>query len=54
VKALFDSFHIRQEGARAVLSATIPGDVLRKLGESPDQVQDLETPPAPTQPTKRR
>src|ERR1700758_1578040 len=47
VKALFDSFHIRQEGARALLSATIPGEVLRKLGESPEQVQDLGTPPAP-------
>jgi len=54
VKALFDSFHIRQEGARALLSATIPGEVLRKLGESPEQVQDLGTPPAPAQPAKRR
>src|ERR1700730_12045183 len=54
VKALFDSFHIRQEGTRALLSATIPGEVLRKLGESSEQVQDLATPPAPTQPTKRR
>ena len=55
VKALFDSFHIRQEGTRALLSATIPGEVLRKLGgESAEQVQDLATPPAPAQPTKRR
>lgn len=54
VKALFDSFHIRHEGTRALLSATIPGEVLRKLGESPEQVQDLATPLAPTQPTKRR
>src|SRR6202166_962722 len=54
VKALFDSFHIRQEGTRALLSATIPGEVLRKLGESSEQVQDLATPPAPAQPTKRR
>lgn len=54
VKALFDSFHIRQEGTRAQLSATIPGEVLRKLGESPEQVQDMATPPAPAQPTKQR
>jgi hypothetical protein len=54
VKALFDSFHIRQEGTRALLSATIPGEVLRKLGESPEQVQDLGTPPAPAQPANRR
>jgi hypothetical protein len=54
VKALFDSFHIRHEGTRALLSATIPGEVLRKLGESPEQVQELATPPAPAQPEKRR
>jgi hypothetical protein len=54
VKALFDSFHIRQEGTRALLSATIPGEVLRKLGESPEQVQELGTPPATAQPEKRR
>jgi hypothetical protein len=54
VKALFDSFHIRQEGTRALLSATIPGEVLRKLGESPEQVQDMATPPAPAQREKRR
>jgi hypothetical protein len=54
VKALFDSFHIRQEGNRALLSATIPGEVLRKLGESPEQVQELGTPPAMAQPEKRR
>lgn len=54
VKALFDSFHIRQEGTRALLSATIPGEVLRKLGESPEQVQELGTPPTTVQPEKRR
>ena len=52
MKALFDSLHVRQEGTRALLSATIPGEVLRKLGESPEQVQDLPRPPAhaPAQP----
>ena len=50
VKALFDSLQVRQEGNRAVLAAVLPGPVLRKLSESPEQVQDLGTPPASTQP----
>ena len=37
VKALFESLQVRQEGSRAVLSAVLPGAVLRKLGESSDQ-----------------
>src|ERR1700730_9502612 len=34
VKALFDSLQVRQEGTHAILSAILPGGVLRKLGES--------------------
>jgi hypothetical protein len=52
VKALFDSLHVRQEGSHAVLSAILPGGVLRKMGESPEQIQDFETPSLPAQPQK--
>jgi len=54
IKALFDSLHVRQEDTRAVLSATLPGEVLRKLGDSPDQVPDPGNSPGPAQPEKRR
>jgi hypothetical protein len=54
VKALFDSLKVRQEGTRAVLSAIIPGGVLRKLGESPEQMPALGTPPASAQPDRQR
>ena len=53
VKALFDSLQVRQEGTRAILSATLPGGVLRKLGESPEQVQDLATPSQSAGPGKQ-
>ncbi len=53
VKALFDSLQVSQEGNRAVLSATLPGGVLRKLGESPEQMSAPEMPPAPAQPGRR-
>jgi len=39
VKALFDSLQVRQEANRAVLIATLPTGVFRKLVESPDQMQ---------------
>src|ERR1022692_231598 len=54
VKALFDSLQVRQEGSRAILSAILPSGVLRKLGESPEQMQDLGAPPASAQPHKAR
>jgi hypothetical protein len=37
VKAFFDSLRVRQEDSRAVLSATVPTGVLRKMVESPAQ-----------------
>src|ERR1700681_520297 len=54
VKALFDSLKVRQEGTRAVLSAIIPGGVLRKLGESPEPIPALGAPPAAPQPDRQR
>ena len=41
LKALFDSLQVKQEDKRAVLLATIPTDVLRKLAESPEQMPAL-------------
>jgi hypothetical protein len=46
VKAVFDSLKVRQEGTRAVLSAILPSGVLRKMGESQEQVPLLGTPSA--------
>ena len=37
VKALFDSLQVRQEDRRAVLLATVPTGVFKKLVESPPQ-----------------
>jgi hypothetical protein len=37
VKALFDSLQVHQENTRAVLSATLPTGIFRKLLESPSQ-----------------
>jgi hypothetical protein len=53
VKAAFDSVQVRQEGARAVLSAVLPGGVFRKLGEASDQSMEM-SPPATAQPAKSR
>lgn len=49
VKLLFDSIHVRQEDDRAVLLATVPTGVFRKLVDSPDQLPAL-TMPQPSQP----
>lgn len=38
VKAFFDSLRVKQEGTRAVLYATVPTGVLRKMVESPAQM----------------
>src|SRR5579863_8255033 len=46
VKALFDSLQVRQEASRAVLTATLPTGVFRKLMESPGPIQS----PAPSAP----
>jgi hypothetical protein len=45
VKAFFDSLGVRQEGNRAVLYATVPTSVLRKLVESPAQMPSADTVP---------
>lgn len=54
IKALFDSIVVRPEDSRAVLIATVPTGVFKKLAESPDQIPGLteptkqeEPPPAP-------
>ena len=52
VKAMFDSLQVRQEDSRAVLYATVPTGVFRKLVESPTQVPG--PPPAAAQPSKTR
>ena len=51
VKALFDSLQVRQEGSRAVLTATLPTGVFRKLMESPGPTASPA--PEPAQPAKR-
>ena len=38
VRALFDSLQVKQEDKRAVLLATVPTEILRKLTESPEQL----------------
>jgi hypothetical protein len=49
VKALFDSLQVRQEESRAVLTATLPTGVFRKLMESPGQVPSPAAPaPVPS------
>ena len=50
VKALFDSLQVRQEDSRAVLTATLPTGVFKKLMESPQ----MQAPGAPAPPAKPR
>lgn len=45
VKTAFDSLQVRQENTRAILSATLPSGLFRKLVESPSQA--TEPGPAP-------
>ncbi len=52
VKALFDSFQVRQEDSRAVLYATVPTSVFRKLLESPASGPAAGAPAVSTQPAK--
>ena len=50
VKALFDSLQVRQEGNHAILAAILPGPVLRKLSESPEQTSAPRVPAVSEQP----
>ena len=54
VKVLFDSLQVKQEDKRAVLLATVPTEVLRKLAESPEQVPALATPARQDAPVKSK
>jgi len=55
LKAFFDSLQVKQEDTRAVLLATLPTEVLRKLAESPDKVQvPGVVPPPAEQPVKSK
>jgi len=54
LKAVFDSIEVRQEGSRAVLSATLPTNVLRKLVEAPGQMSGPDPAPASAQPSTHR
>jgi hypothetical protein len=54
VKALFDSLQVRQEDSRAVLYATVPTGVFRKLLESSAEMPSAGAPPAAAKPTKSR
>ncbi len=54
VKAMFDSLQVRQEGERAILSATLPLGFLRKiLSGSSDELPLLQSAPAQQPPAKR-
>jgi hypothetical protein len=44
VKAFFDSLQVNQEDSRAILHATVPAGILKKLLESPSQMPGAETP----------
>ena len=52
LKTAFDSLQVRQEGSRAVLSATLPTAVFRKLVESP--AAGAESPAPAAEPVKSR
>jgi hypothetical protein len=53
VKALFDSLQVRKEDSRAVLTATVPTGIFKKLMESPPVVVAPEEQPA-AKPTKAK
>jgi hypothetical protein len=52
LKLLFDSLHVRQEESRAVLVATVPTGVFRKLVDSSDQLPGVTTPAQQAQPAQ--
>lgn len=53
VKALFDSLQARQEDSRAVLYATLPIDVFRKVLQPPAQIAAPTPPPEAAPPNKK-
>jgi len=54
LKALFESLQVRQENTRAVLSATLPTGIFRKLLESPAEETEPGPAPVATQRVKSR
>lgn len=54
VKAAFDSLQVRQENTRAILSATLPSELFRKLVESPSQAPEPAPAPVSSPPRKSR
>jgi hypothetical protein len=56
VKALFDSLQVRQESSRAVLIASLPLGVIRKIADSSDQMPAIAAPakPEPPRTVKKR
>ena len=52
LKLLFDSLHVRQEESRAVLVATVPTGVFRKLVDSSDHLPGVTTPAQQAQPAQ--
>jgi hypothetical protein len=54
VKTAFDSLQVRQENTRAILSATLPTGLFRKLLESPSHAEDPGLAPVSPRPVKSR
>jgi hypothetical protein len=54
LKAVFDSIQLHQEQSRAVLSATLPTNLFRKVVESPSQIPASESTPSSPQPSHAR
>lgn len=52
LKALFDSLQVREEGSSAVLSATLPTEVFRKVMDSADQLPSMAPPQKPAPATQ--
>ncbi len=50
VRAFFDSLQVRQLENRAVLQAALPTEVIRKLADSPSQIESLTAPKTPEPP----
>jgi hypothetical protein len=54
VKALFESLQVRQEGERAIVSATLPIGFMRKmLSGSAEELPSLQSSPVPQSPAHR-
>ena|SRR5581483_4904694 len=50
LRAFFDSLRVRQIDNRAVLLAAVPTEVIRKLADSPSEIQSLTAPASPEPP----